>query len=214
MKVNMDVVHRREVLNGAASGGIIALAGCLSLPRNSPIATAEPGETTAVEGEPIQELAVDTFPDWVPFSGSVEVLRQPAHTKVGILRIGLENQASNAWLVTTGHPWMPFPVQVSGGLVVTSGGFEKKDGCLVKSITAEGEAGRHEFESGEQLREKRNLGTHEGSRCLPGGTHYFSDTFTAYPADDEPKNEEDYEDHGFHWGFTLVLSSSQAFKGG
>lgn len=198
----MDGVRRRTLLYGAALGGVSGLAGCLSLQRSSPVATAEPGETTAVEGDPIQELAVDTFPDWVPFTGSVSVMRQPTPTEAGVLRIGLENHASNAWVVRTGHPWLPFPVQVSGGLVVASGGFEMKDGCLVTSITAEGEEGIHEFESGEQLREQRNLGTHDGSACLPGGEHHFTDRYRAYPAGEDPEN---MEDQGFQWGFTLVL---------
>jgi len=204
MESNSKVISRRQMLIGGVFSSIYGIAGCLSTPLNTPIATVNPGETKTIEGEPIQELHVDTFPEWVPFTGSVSVISQPSNTEVGKLRVTFQNQSSKAWTLVTGHVWLPFPLATSGGLIISEGkGFEQKNDCLVKTPIAEGQTGRKQFDSDETLQEKRYLGTHEDTgECLPGGEHRFSHAYYTVPGDEEVHAEED---ELFHWGFTLVL---------
>lgn len=204
MESNSKWISRRQLLTGGVVSTIYGLTGCLSNPLNTPLATVNPGETKNIEGEPIQELHVDTFPEWVPFTGSVSVMSQPSNTEVGKLRITLQNQTSKAWKLVTGHVWLPFPMDTSGGLIISQGkAFEQKDDCLVKAPIAEGQIGREQFDSDETLRENRYLGTlKDTGECLPGGEHRFSNAYYAVPGDEEVHGEED---ELFHWGFTLVL---------
>ena len=204
MESNSMRISRRQLLTGGVFSSIYGIAGCLSNPLNTPIATVNPGETRTIEGEPIQELHVDTFPEWVPFTGSVSVISQPSNMDVGILRVSLQNQTSKAWTLVTDHVWLPFPLATSGGLILSEGkGFEQKDDCLVKTPIAEGQIGRKQFDSDETVRENRYLGTREDTgECLPGGEHPFSHGYYAVPGDEEVHGEED---ELFHWGFTLVL---------
>jgi hypothetical protein len=192
------------MLTGGVGSTIYGLTGCLSTPLNTPIATVNPGETKTIEGEPIQELHVHEFPEWVPFTGSVSVISQPSHTEVGVFRVTLQNQASKAWKLVTGHVWLPFPMDTSGGLIISEGkGFEQKNDCLLKASIAEGQAGREQFDSDETLQENRYLGTHEDTgECLPAGEHRFSNAYYTVPGDQEAHAEED---ELFRWGFTLVL---------
>ena len=197
----MESPSRRQVL-GVAAGSLAAVAGCVSNPFTSPIASGSAGETTPVEGAPIQELQVAEFPTWAPFNGSVGILRQPSTTEPGILTVTLQNESSRDWRLEVGMNNLPFDMAVADGLFVTSiNEFTHTENCIFVKTQGVADVGDREIvESGETLDGRRNIVTRRNAtKCLSAGHHQFMNTYFAEPLQDSRSSDT------FQWGFTLVL---------
>jgi hypothetical protein len=203
----MREVSRRRCLRATVASGVGAVSGCLrspfAAPFTSPIASADGGVSTAVDGSPIQELAVDRIPEPVPFTGSVTVLRQPESLQVGVLRVTLRNEGTEPWTISITPPELPFPPDATGSLVVSDNrDWDDADGCLRRSDgLGHGVSDRERVEPGDNLQGRNYVMTHvSAGTCLPAGEYWFSNGYSAGPAAEDPSDRV-----GVEWGFTLVL---------
>jgi hypothetical protein len=139
----------------------------------------------------------------VPFSGTLEVLRQPSRTGPGILHIALRNQAETTWQVQGNKDGIPFPRAYTDSLYLgryDHDNIRYRDGCHRPTGVDHGTVDTHTFQPGDRVQGRRQLVTDTDSPCYPAGDHDFRAPFTAAPAPADLT-----QDDQFTWGFTLIL---------